>query len=499
MGFGVNMGNKASTEAWAEPMREEAISFRQPIFGDLYRLPGRGKINYTGYNHVTWIVGDKHLAVIINGEIRYCGINFPYMALDLNREKNRNIVIGSNGQGMKYFKSIRISQLAYEPKNKFKKENLTMITRQSNNTIPNIHRLITDEKGENYWFNGCARYVMESLGEKDYDYEFFAGLTGDVFAQYYPHGEYRGDGVSDYMLGEGPTWYLREDATCYELCEGEKGFVEQLFEKCGYTSTFVTNKELRKNTGMYLQTLMSYIDKGIPVIIHSFMFDAAPVGVLVGYEEYGKVLLYITENSNEPVHVPFEKVLAGESPDETCGWLFVGDKRKERPLAEIYRETIIALPKLLTTDNDKFCFGASAFRAWADDIESGKFDTMKPEEFDQWTCHTSYVCGLATNCSCCHGFLERAQKLNPDMTFLSEVSRLYKRCAEMWNHDNGKDLEALGGGFNCTLEALQDKPRRDRIVAKIREFADVTDQIVQVLNEGIKNFKPCKEGNLLWK
>lgn len=85
------------------------------------------------------------------------------------------------------------------------------------------------------------------------------------------------------------------------------------------------------------------------------------------------------------------------------------------------------------------------------------------------------------------------------MTFLSEVSRLYKRCAEMWNHDNGKDLEALGGGFNCTLEALQDKPRRDRIVAKIREFTDVTDQIVQVLNEGIKNFKPCKEGNLLWK
>lgn len=128
MGFGVNMGNKASTEAWAESMREEAISFRQPIFGDLYRLPGRGKINPTGYNHVTWIVGDKHLAVIINGEIRYCGINFPYMALDLNREKNRNIVIGSNGQGMKYFKSIRISQLAYEPKNKFKKEKFIGLT-----------------------------------------------------------------------------------------------------------------------------------------------------------------------------------------------------------------------------------------------------------------------------------------------------------------------------------------------------------------------------------
>ena len=47
-----------------------------------------------------------------------------------------------------------------------------MTTKQSNNKIPKIHKFITNEQGENYWFNGCGRYVMNALGEKDYDYEF---------------------------------------------------------------------------------------------------------------------------------------------------------------------------------------------------------------------------------------------------------------------------------------------------------------------------------------
>lgn len=486
MGFGVNMGNQPSDAMTEKSMRTEAISFRQPVFSDLYHFPGRGKINYASYNHVTWIVGAKHLAVIINGEIRYCGVDFPYMSLDLTDSEQRNIVIGSNGQGMKYFKSIRVSQLSYQPKTKLKKEELLMITNKSNNIIPNIHRLVTDEYGENYWFNGCAKYVMESLGEKDYDYNFFAGLTGDVFVQYYPHGEFRGEGVSGYMLFEGAAMSLRETDTCFELCQGDTCFVEQLFEKCGYSSTFVTNRELRKNTEMYVQTLMSYIDKGIPVI--SWGYGDAPFGVLVGYEEYGKTLLYITGNNNNPDRIPLENALESEIPELTkkSGWIFIGNKKENRPLADIYREAIMALPKLLMTDTDEFAFGASAFRVWADEIENGKFDQVKPEEFDPWASHTAYICGLATNGSCCHPFLKKAQELNPDLTFLAEVSRLYKRCEEMWNKDNGKDLEAIGGGFNVTLEALQDKQHRTQIAAKLREFADVTDEITRVLKQGIE-------------
>jgi DNA-binding transcriptional MerR regulator len=479
MGFGINMGNHVT----ASPQREEALSFRQPVFRDLYHFPGRGKIEQKGYNRVTWIVGEKHFAVIVNGEIRYCAADFPYMSLDLSRERPYNIVIGSNGQGMKYFREIRVSQLVYAPKSKIKKEELDMVTKKSNNIIPNVHRLITDEYGENYWFNGCAKYVMESLGEGDYDYQFFAGLTGDVFAQHYANGEFRGEGVSGYSLGEGSTMYLREGVTALNISGGAVAFIEETFAKCGYAASFVLDKELRKNTEMYLQTLMAYIDKGIPVI--SWGHGGPPIGVYVGYEEYGQTLLYITGNNNEPERMPLEKALKIDEGLAFGGWIFVGDKKENRPLAEIYRETIKGLPGLLTKKTDKFCFGAEAFRVWASDIKGGKFDGADPEKFDLWSMYTSYICGMATNGSCCHEFLKRARELNPDMTFLEEVSRLYKRTADIWNNDNGTDLEAIGGGFNVTLETLQNPQRRAKIAAKIREAAAVTDEIVRIITEGL--------------
>jgi hypothetical protein len=475
------MGNQATTDAWvAGPTRQEALSFRQPVFRDFYNFPRRGKVNTSDYNRVTWIIGDKHLAAIINGEIRFCGTNFPYMALDLSREEARPIVIGSNGQGMKYFRNIRVSQLAQAQKSKMKEGELTMITKRSNNVIPNIHRLITDEYGENYWFNGCAKYVMESLGEKDFDYQFFAGLTGDVLAQYYPFDHFRGEGVSGYNLSGGSTMYLREGVTAYNIYDGAVNFIEEIFSKCGYSSTFVLDKDLRKNTEMYLQTLIAYIDKGVPVI--AWGYGGPPIGVYVGYEEHGQTLLYISGNNNEPERMPLEKALTIDSELAFGGWVFVGEKKEKKNLAQIYRDAIFDLPKLLTTKTEHFCFGADAFRTWAANIENGKFDGIKPEKFDPWSMHTSYVCGLATNGSCCYDFLNRARELNPDMGFLEDVSKLYKRTGEMWNNDNGTDLEALGGGFNVKLEVLQDKEKRTKIAAKIRECGTVIDEMVRILN-----------------
>jgi hypothetical protein len=317
---------------------------------------------------------------------------------------------------------------------------------------------------------------MECLGEKDYDYQFFAGLTGDVFTQYYPADHFRGEGVTGYKFSEGSDM---------NLSEGVTRFAEEIFEKCGYAATYVTEQELRKNTQMYRQTLLAYIDRGIPVI--TWGHGGQPTGVFVGYEDYGKILLYITGNNNEPERMPLEQAIVGDT--ESGGWIFVGEKRENRKLADIYREAIIDLPRLLTIKTEHYWFGPEAFRAWASDIENGKFDNIKPEKFDPWFMYTTYICGLATNGSCCHGFLQRAQKLNPDMGFLAEVSRLYKKTADIWNNDKGEDLEALGGGFNVTLEVLQDKDKRAKIAARIRGCAEVIDIAVQVLNENLKDIK----------
>ena len=464
--FAVNMGNSP------EQMRH-AITFHQPIFRDAYEYPGSGAITPGEQSRLTWIVGEKHLAVIINGEARYCGANFPYMSLDLSREAACPIVLGAlGGLGQSrtiYFRSIHISQLAETRKNKIKQGDLTMITRQSNNIIPVIHRLVTDEYGENYWFNGCAKYVMECLGEKDYDYWFFAGLTGDIFTQHYTYTKYSGDALSSYMMDENSAQ-----------------FVEETFAKCGYAATYVCNRDLRKNSEMYLQALIAYIDKGIPVIVWG-----NPLGVFVGYEDFGKVLLYITGNNNQPERIPLNEALQRQV--KVGGWIFVGEKKESRPLAELYREAIRAIPHHFNVKTDTYCFGPEAFRAWARDIENGKFDGMTSEEFDAWGYHSNYVCVLATNGSCCHEFLKRARGLNPDMGFLEEVSALYRRTAEMWGGDRNRrdanSLEILGGGFNVTLEALQNKEKRGRIATKICECGDVTDEIVRVLNSGLEQIR----------
>lgn len=472
--YGINMDNNSESG-----LSKQAICFNQPVFGDYFVFPKLGRINPDVYNHLTWIIGENHFAVIINGVTRYCGVNFPYMTTDLRMQPAYPVLLGSNGNGKRYFRSIRVSQLKHSFKPKIKGGELTMITKQSNNILPRIHPLITMHYGENYWFNGCARYVMECLGEPDYDYWFFSGLTGDNLAQVYAYDRFRGDGATDYQVGS-----------------GEKGrFIEGVFAKCGYASTFVAQKDVKANPDMYLQTLMAYIDKGKPVIRYFYEW-----GVFVGYEDYGKTLLYLTAEKPEPERIPFEKAFVSperfeaESDEWTdmlgFGWCFVGEKRNKPELGRIYRNVILDMPRLLTIKTNEYCFGAEAFRSWADEIENGRFEGMTPEAFDDWAMYKIYVCNVATNGSC-RVFLERALEKNPDMDFLAEIIQQYKRLAVLWNGSDGQTrfqadcLESLGGGFNVTLEALNHIDKRKAIADKIRECADCMSRVTGILNENL--------------
>ena len=118
--FGVNWGND-------NERMEQAIHFHQPVFWNSFHLPGRGAIKIDEPNRVTWVVGKKHLAAIINHEVRYCGVEFPYMSLDLSREPALPIVIGAQGTDRICFRSIRISQLADTHKGKIKGGELSSV------------------------------------------------------------------------------------------------------------------------------------------------------------------------------------------------------------------------------------------------------------------------------------------------------------------------------------------------------------------------------------
>ncbi|MNI36818.1 hypothetical protein D3C73_908840 [compost metagenome] len=415
--------------------------------------------------------------MILNGELRFCGVDFPYMKMDLHLQTPQTVIIGTNGQGKKLFRSIKISQLKTSPKTNIKGGVLSMNVRQSNNTLPNVRQIVHPEYGQNYWFNGCAAYVMECLGEKEYDYWFFAGLTGENFTQVFSKNHFRGSGVVDYRLSEKDNYH----------------FIEEIFKQCGYASTFVPLKQILSNREMYVQMLMAYIDKGLPVIINDYgnnPHNRFSWGLLVGYADYGKTLLYMGGDGTEPDSISAVDLLPKDYQEEGehChGWLFIGEKQDSKDLAEIYRERILSLPQLLTLDNENYCFGAKAFRAWANNIENGSFEHIKPEEFDNWGMHTVYVCCSATNSSVSKGFLEKAFELNPDLTFIPDTAALYERMGRYWNNNDGMDLESLGGGFNVTLDALQDKERRNKISDTLRRFADCKDEVVSLIERFKEN------------
>lgn len=454
-------------------LKEHALSFQQPVLGNAFSYPEIGNIPHDRYNKLTWVVGEKHFAVILNGEVRFCGVSFPYMDMDLHLHTPETIIIGTNGQGKKRFRSIKISQLKTSAKTNTTQGALKMNVKQSNNTLPDLRQIIHPEYGQNYWFNGCASYLMECLDERDFDYWFFAGLTGENFTQIFSKNYFRGSGVVDYRLSE----------------KGNHHVIEEIFEKCGYASTFIPLKQILSNREMYVQMLMAYIDKGIPVILNDYgnnPHNRFGWGVLAGYADYGKTLLYMGGDGTVPDSISVEDLLPKgyvEQDDHCHGWLFIGEKQESKDLAGIYRERLLSLPQLLTYEGENYCFGVKAFHAWADHIEKGYFEKITPEEFDNWGMHTVYVCCLATNSGGCIGFLDKALALDPDMTFISSIIELYRKTGHYWNDDNGTDLEALGGGFNVTLEALQNRSKRKKIADKLRAFADCMDGVSAVIEQ----------------
>jgi len=345
--------------------------------------------------------------------------------------------------------------------------------------ISNIAPIANSGQGENYHFNGVARYVMGCLGEMSLaDYSLIAGVTGDTFAQFYPLGDFRGDSASSFYLG-------------LHHCV-------RVFDKLGYVAESFSERELQSNREYYIKKIMMSIDKGVPVI----WYRRGPVAAIVGYENNGEVFLYLDTLNNDqtkPERLILDEVCFNDDEIDSCGWTIVSERRCEVSLKEIYRDVILSLPELLTMKTDSYVFGAEAFRSWAKDIENNNIKDLS----DYFT-YEVYVVNLATNSGGCQDFLKKAQELNPEFTFLEDVRKQYRITNYLWNGGSWvKDvhspeereemialygeltLEKLGGAFGCKKETLEDPKKRALIVKQIRRFADCMDHVVRILNENL--------------
>ncbi|HBL84685.1 MAG: hypothetical protein A2Y17_11165 [Clostridiales bacterium GWF2_38_85] len=378
------------------------MAFMQPVFKDWQRIDEAGQINLNEFNRVSWIIGEKHFVLIINDEIRYCGVDFPYMISDFGLLQEHPILIGSEGDALT-IRSVTVSQLKYTPKTKIKKENFNMITKQSNNILPNNRVICRGDRGENHAFPGVAAYVMECIGDTtigDFTDDinerlwFFEGMSADILSPIYSYVGYQGWARSDYLYS--------------------KEFITDIFNKCGYASSFITPDEFNSNKEMYLQTVMAYIDKGVPVIIRKQPHDECMP--IIGYEDYGKTLLYPDIANTKEIH---KMTVDGEM---NYSWVFVGEKKREINIAETYMNMIYDLPEIFEQKSEKYCFGANAFLAWADEIERDK-----SYEWDVY--HINFL----TMGACSGKVFDKVVELNPGIAWIKDVKDRYDECMKIWN------------------------------------------------------------------
>ncbi len=443
-------------------LSKHAVLFSQPVFGDEYFYPYLGEVKKGEYNSVSWIIGEQYLAVIINGEVRLCLENLPYMNTDLRSLPGHPVLINGGGDMPVTIRKIGVSQLEATKKIKIRKGALTMTTKRSNNLIPDIETYCVGERGENFAFDGACEQLMRCLGEKDFGYWLIAGITGDCCAQVYPKNRlFYSDRycVSDY--------HILYDGDCSD-------YIEDVFGRMGYACTYVPKEKIAANREMYRRTLTAYIDRGIPVLHFRGNY-----GLICGYEEHGNILL-----SKGPCSNDFNRFALDDEyffDQEQRGWIFAGEKKEQKDLSGIYRDAVMQMPGILNTETDRYYFGAGAFRAWAADIKNGFYDGKTQEETDLWGTHTSFVCDLETIAATSGRFLSKAVELNPDLDFISGIIPVLSRQGAY----AGGGLEDVGGGFNVTLAVLQDAEKRKKITDRLAVFAENTDAIVRVLKENI--------------
>ncbi|MBR5221490.1 MAG: hypothetical protein IKV66_10925 [Clostridia bacterium] len=317
----------------------------------------------------------------------------------------------------------------------------------------NLGQFIHWDWGQNYPFGACMAKLMECLcGDTSlYTYDFFAGLAGDDFVMCYGDNEKFND--------------------CVSVCTDNAAFLSRVCGMIGLEYRLIRRDKWKSDTNVYYNEARRYIDRGIPVL-------CAGVGkngnydLLISYDdETAKCYLSCGDDVQYGTEIPFSEI--------ECDLIFIEHLPQITDLAAVYRTAVMQIPTLMTAKPtaDGVCFGASAYRQWADDIIGGRYDRYSAETFDGWAHWCIYICNLATNASHGDAFLRRALDLNPDMTFISELIALLHENDAAW-----KALESLGGGFNCTIETLHDGEKAAAITDVIRKLADINEKIVRLVS-----------------
>ena len=225
---------------------------------------------------------------------------------------------------------------------------------------------------------------MECLGGDTslYTYDFFAGLAGDDFVMCYgDNGKYN-DRVS--------------------VCTDNESFLVRVCGMIGLEYHLVKHDEWKADPALYYCYVKQSIDRGVPVLC-SGVGENSNFDLLLSYDtETGKCHLSCGDDVQYGTDIPFSEI--------ECDFIFIEHLPQVSDLSAVYRDAVMQIHTLMTAKptNDGVCYGAEAYRRWAADIMSGRYNRYTAETFDNWKHWCIYICNLATNAGHGENFLRRA-------------------------------------------------------------------------------------------
>lgn len=308
--------------------------------------------------------------------------------------------------------------------------------------------------GQNYPFGACMAKLVECLGgeqgKQNDAYEFFSCLAGDNFVMCYGNNDKFND--------------------CVSVCTDVEPFMRRVCGILGMEYLLVRKAEWSADVGRYYAMVKDFIDRGIPVLVKG-SGNNKNYNLLTSYDdETGLTHISCGDDVNYGSDEMF-----GEMEYDL---IFINRMPQIPDIAAVYREAVMQIPKLMSAQQteDGVVFGAEAYRRWIEDTRGGRYDAYTEDTFDAWKHWHIYICNLSTNASFGETFLKDAQKYNPDLTFIPELISLRQKNDEVWS-----ELEANGGGFNATLENLQDKEKREKIVKALEKLLVTNKKIIEII------------------
>ncbi len=369
--------------------------------------------------------------------------------------------------GKKKLKSIMLSTMEdYLEEIIMKREEFTKKVLEQ---VPNI--TTQDPRvQENFQFCGCLRAVMQYLNKPEYDFIYFAGVSGALFSN-----------VWSYQ----PMWDYSESTVSHVTFDGRDDIIHSVFYSIGYECEIISKNEIQSNKKLYLRKIVESLNKGLPVLTYGIV-GPPTCSLITGYDEDGDILIAWSAFQDGELGMPDGYEPCGYfrkrcGLDESYGLIFIGNETKpltKQDTAEIAFKNIKKVMNL--QKSDQYYYGTEAFNAWANAFLDDNYFTDNSEMLASYAdVHCGMKVIVMTGCTYMSEFLNRLKQYDPAYTHLCDELLLLsdkedKILRKFWE---------LQPQFNFETDKLLDRSYRVQLAEIILAARDVYQQMTERINE----------------